>query len=112
MQKIKVKAKLKVLISLASKVFNIIQTNKKQCKKLKLKGTWKIYLERIGMKLEGEKGINALKLYKLEGAAPLITDPPLTSFITLSNTFFSYIGHVTADTWHMTHDKWLVAHDR
>ena len=39
------------------------------------------------MKLEGEKGINALKLYKLEGAAPLITDPPPISFITLSNLF-------------------------
>ena len=44
-----------------------------------------------------------LLLRKLDGVALLITDPPQTSFITLSKKKNKII--VTHDMWHMTHDK-------
>ena len=60
----------------------------------------------------------ALVCYKLDGVAPLMTDPPPTSSTTLSiflrkkKIIFFLLTcdrwHVTGDTWHVTHDMWHV----
>ena len=45
-----------------------------------------------------------LKSIKLDGVAPLITNPLPTSFTTVTVTCDTW--HVTCDTWHMKHDMW------
>ena len=47
---------------------------------------------------------------KLDGEAPLITDPPPTISTTFSKKKIKK-WHVTADTWHMTCDMWHVTCD-
>ena len=47
---------------------------------------------------------------KLDRVASLITDPPPTSFTTLS--FFCDMRHVPHATWHMIHDTQHVKYDR
>ena len=41
-----------------------------------------------------------LQVYKLDGVAPLITDPPLTSFTTMSEN-----THKKTHILHVTHEK-------
>ena len=45
---------------------------------------------------------------KLDPVAPLITDPPPTSFTTLSHKIKC---HLTCDMSHVTHDMSIVTHD-
>ena len=54
-----------------------------------------------------------LKLMKLDGEAPLITDPLTISFNTLrkKKKKKSDMWHMTCDTWHVTHDMWHLTHD-
>ena len=52
--------------------------------------------------------------YKLDGVAPLMTDPPPISYTTLSkkknkNKWDTW--HVKCDTWHVTRDMWHVTRD-
>ena len=61
--------------------------------------------------LTGQKN---LLLESLDGVAPLITDPPPTSFRTLSppkNTQ-KKTWHLTCDMWHVTCDTWHITRDR
>ena len=53
-------------------------------------------------------------LFKLDGVALLITDPPTNSFITFfvkKNLVTKKIWHVTSDMWHMTRDTWHMTCD-
>ena len=59
--------------------------------------------------LKGASDDRYVSTWKLDRLAPLITDPPSSSFYTLSKKkkiVTSDIWHVTHDTWHMTHDMW------
>ena len=73
-----------------------------------------------------KQGILVKQLYgekrrKLDGVAPLMTDPPPISSTTLSEKKNKKIKkmwyvtrdmwHVTRDTWHVTRDMWHVTHD-
>ena len=57
--------------------------------------------------------INSSFEYKLDGSAPLTTDPTSTSFTSLSKKERKkrFFLNVTCDTWHVTRDMWHVTCD-
>ena len=67
--------------------------------------------------------LKMLNQYKLDGVAPLMTDPPPTNFTSFApppknkkkrkkkKIVTCDTWHVTPDTWHVTRDTWHLTHD-